>query len=144
MLLKWIYDFFHRKRMTVQEMVPRVFSGNDREYATNFYTSWASEEYLEVQLGKGDHGLYDKQEFYDKAFFFFYSVPTDIGTFWVLGGDAESEMGMIVIEKYTNKVYYAYENTDPDTLTELAPSFRAFVEELRNAGWTPPMVSHVN
>jgi hypothetical protein len=144
-ILRYLFrTFLQPKKIPVSEMVSRVFSDPDRGFAKDFYASWSPEEYLLVEIGRGDHDLFDKQAFYANAFFYFHSQPTDIGQFWILGADAESEMGMIVLEKEKNKVYYAYENTDPETLTELATSFREFIEELKRAGWQPPIKSQVS
>jgi hypothetical protein len=139
MFLRKFLNLLRPKRPTLPELVARVFNESERQFATTFYDSWRSQEQLLVQLGEGDHELYDKNAFFQKAFFYFLAHPIESGDFWILGVDAEDELGMVALDTRTGKIYYAYETFDPVTLTELASNFSEFIGSLRAAGWTAPV-----
>jgi hypothetical protein len=137
-MLRKIYNAIFRKAtQSIDEVVALAFPGRDQSFARAFYESWSG-EYLLVQLGDGDHELFDAEAFFRSAFFVFNKPPWKINGDWLLGMHAEDEAGMIVLERETGNIVYAYERRDPDTDTELAASFTEFLVKLRKAGWGGP------
>jgi hypothetical protein len=139
MLLKRFYNLLFRRKLSIAEMVACVFSERDHYVARSFYESWAGEEYLVVEIGDGSHGLFDRDEFFKAAFFSFFASPLKIDGFHMIGAHIEDTAGMIVVERESGKVFYAYEELNPTTMTLLAESFTDFLVRLRAAGWAGPV-----
>jgi hypothetical protein len=137
MMLRKFYNAIFGRRPSVDEVIASAFPETEQNSARAFYESWPG-EYLVVQLGEGDHGLFDAQAFFQSAFFVFNKPPWKIDGHWLVGMHAEDEAGMIVLEQESGKILYAYKHPDPDTDTELAASFTEFLTRLREAGWVAP------
>jgi hypothetical protein len=122
-------------------MVGCVFPESDQYVARSFYESWVGDEYLVVEIGDGSHGLFDRDKFFKAAFFSFFASPLRLNGFHMIGAHIGDTAGMIIVEQDSGKVFYAYEDLNPTTMTELAESFRDFLARLRAAGWTGPQRS---
>lgn len=127
------------KGRSTQEVVWRAFPEDQRDFAVEFYASWPDGEYLVVELGDGFHDL-TREGFYRSAIFCFGPRPVDMVDYVILGGDLEDEEGMVVLDKPTGKVFYAYEVYDNRAI-ELANDLRDFLANLQGAGWSGTGVS---
>jgi hypothetical protein len=136
-MLRKIYNAIFVRRQFIDDVVASAFPAPDQNCARAFYESWSG-EYLLVQLGEGDHEPFDAEAFFRSASFVFNRPPWKINGHWLIGMHAEDELGMIVVERESGKIFYAYERADPDIDTELAASFTEFMAKLREAGWVGP------
>lgn len=140
MNLRALFEGWLQRKPSVHEIIGSAFPEGTRAFANAFYSSWANEESLPVELGDrlDDFELYNHEAFFRSASFYFFSRPIVIGEYCVLGADSEDEMGTIVLNTESGKVHYAYGTLDEGTLMDLADSFPQFIAALESSGWKKP------
>ena len=121
-----IKSLFRRSYDSIKEDIVTVFPEKDRVYATEFFLKYISPSkgYLEIDFYR--NSIETKQNFFERAAFFFLNKPRGRGEYYdlCLGSYSEDRVCMV---KNTGKIVLVKNDNELPTI-ELADNFSNFVK----------------